>query len=440
MKTTEFPHRKIWRITYPVLISLLMEHLIGMTDTAFMGHVGEVELGASAIAGIYYMVLYMLGFGFSVGAEILMGRRNGEGQYRSIGNIFFQGSAILMMIAAAVTLLSYTVSPVLLRNILSSPAIYGATMDYINLRIWGLFFSLIACMFRAFYMATTRTSILTLNGIVMVLSNVVLNYIFVFGKLGLPAMGIAGAAIDCRGVYLRRLLRTLYPPADGLQTLRHVPFHAPLAADTATDIPCFGLDDRTVFHLVGYVALLLPCHRAPRRTAARRIEHRTERIGILLHVRIGFRFDRNGHRQQSDGQRQTAGGHARLLPHHADVRGGHPAAVPARHGLPGAHHAHLHRQCRPDSRRRTLHARHAAHLHPQRAGLRPLPRRIGNRQYAPGIPDGARLNDVIYICIIAVRLRSDIALCWTSDAVYALGLLVLSYLYLKRADWQSKRI
>lgn len=195
MKTTEFPHRKIWRITYPVLISLLMEHLIGMTDTAFMGHVGEVELGASAIAGIYYMVLYMLGFGFSVGAEILMGRRNGEGQYRSIGNIFFQGSAILMMIAAAVTLLSYTVSPVLLRNILSSPAIYGGTMDYINLRIWGLFFSLIACMFRAFYMATTRTSILTLNGIVMVLSNVVLNYIFVFGKLGLPAMGIAGAAI-----------------------------------------------------------------------------------------------------------------------------------------------------------------------------------------------------------------------------------------------------
>ena len=87
MKTTEFPHRKIWRITYPVLISLLMEHLIGMTDTAFMGHVGEVELGASAIAGIYYMVLYMLGFGFSVGAEILMGRRNGEGQYLSLIHI-----------------------------------------------------------------------------------------------------------------------------------------------------------------------------------------------------------------------------------------------------------------------------------------------------------------------------------------------------------------
>ena len=331
MKTTEFPHRKIWRITYPVLISLLMEHLIGMTDTAFMGHVGEVELGASAIAGIYYMVLYMLGFGFSVGAEILMGRRNGEGQYRSIGNIFFQGSAILMMIAAAVTLLSYTVSPVLLRNILSSPAIYGATMDYINLRIWGLFFSLhrlhVPCFLHGHHTHLHPHAERYRNGTQQRGAQLHIRL-----RETRPARHgdcRSSHRLDCRGVYLRRLLRTLYPPADGLQTLRHVPFHAPLAADTATDIPCFGLDDRTVFHLVGYVALLLPCHRAPRRTAARRIEHRTERIGILLHVRIGFRFDRNGHRQQSDGQRQTAGGHARLLPHHADVRGGHPAAVPA---------------------------------------------------------------------------------------------------------------
>ena len=135
MNTTEFSRRKIWTITYPVLISLLMEHLIGMTDTAFMGHVGEVELGASAIAGIYYMVLYMLGFGFSVGAEILMGRRNGEGQYRSIGNIFFQGSAVLLLVAAAVILLSYCVSPLLLRSLLSSPAVYEATVSYIDLQI-----------------------------------------------------------------------------------------------------------------------------------------------------------------------------------------------------------------------------------------------------------------------------------------------------------------
>ena len=74
--------------TLPVLISLLMEHLVGLTDTAYLGRVGEVELGASALAGVYYLVIYMLGFGFSVGAQVLMARRNGEGNYHRIGDVF----------------------------------------------------------------------------------------------------------------------------------------------------------------------------------------------------------------------------------------------------------------------------------------------------------------------------------------------------------------
>ena len=63
--------------------------MIGLTDTAYLGRVGEVELGASALAGVYYLVIYMLGFGFSVGAQVLMARRNGEGEYKRIGEVFF---------------------------------------------------------------------------------------------------------------------------------------------------------------------------------------------------------------------------------------------------------------------------------------------------------------------------------------------------------------
>ena len=56
-----YSYRNIWKVAYPILISLVMEQLIGMTDTAFLGRVGEVELGASAIAIVYYMVLFMAG-------------------------------------------------------------------------------------------------------------------------------------------------------------------------------------------------------------------------------------------------------------------------------------------------------------------------------------------------------------------------------------------
>ena len=78
---TKYTNGEIWKVAYPILISLIMEQLIGMTDTAFMGRVGEVELGASAIAGVYYLAIFMLGFGFSIGSQILIARRNGEGNF-----------------------------------------------------------------------------------------------------------------------------------------------------------------------------------------------------------------------------------------------------------------------------------------------------------------------------------------------------------------------
>lgn len=43
-----FTYKQIWLINFPVMMSLLMEQLINLTDTVFLGHVGEIELGASA--------------------------------------------------------------------------------------------------------------------------------------------------------------------------------------------------------------------------------------------------------------------------------------------------------------------------------------------------------------------------------------------------------
>lgn len=191
----QFSYKQIWIITYPVLVSLLMEQLIGMTDTAFLGRVGEIELGASALAGVYYLAIFMVAFGFRVGAQILMARRNGAQEYKAIGDIFTQGVLFLLALAAVMFTLSQIYSPVILRKLIGSDQVYTATLSYINWRVYGFFFSFVAEMFRAFYVATTRTKILTLNSIVMVSSNVVLNYILIFGKFGCPALGIAGAAI-----------------------------------------------------------------------------------------------------------------------------------------------------------------------------------------------------------------------------------------------------
>ena len=193
--TGTYSYRNIWRVAYPILISLVMEHMIGLTDTAFLGRVGEVELGASAIAIVYYMVLFMIGFGFSLGAQIIIGRRNGEGNFRDTGKIFWNGLYFLLGLSGIIIVLSEIFSPWLMGMMVSSNTIYGAALSYIRWRLPGMVFAFMTTIFRAFYVGTTQTKTLTLNSVVMVLSNVIFNYILIFGKLGLPALGITGAAI-----------------------------------------------------------------------------------------------------------------------------------------------------------------------------------------------------------------------------------------------------
>ena len=101
----------------------------------------------------------------------------------------------LLGFAAMMIVLSETLSPWLMSKIVSSEHILDAALTYVRWRVLGLFFAWTTAMFRAFYIGTMQTKTLTLNSIVMVLSNVVFNWILIFGNLGFPALGIAGAAI-----------------------------------------------------------------------------------------------------------------------------------------------------------------------------------------------------------------------------------------------------
>ena len=190
-----YSYRNIWRVAYPILISLVMEQMIGLTDTAFLGRVGEIELGASAIAIVYYMVLFMIGFGFSLGAQIIIGRRNGEGRFKETGKIFWNGLYFVLALSGLIIFLSEMFSPWLMRLMVSSESIYEAALSYVRWRLPGMVFAFVTAMFRAFYVGTTQTRTLTLNSVVMVLSNILFNWILIFGKFGCPALGITGAAV-----------------------------------------------------------------------------------------------------------------------------------------------------------------------------------------------------------------------------------------------------
>lgn len=159
-----------------------------------MGRVGEVELGAAAIAGIFYIVLYMIGFGFSTGAQILMARRNGEGKHREVGNIMDHSIYVMLALGIFLFIVIRYFSPAMLRPFIASDEIYQASVVYLQYRIYGVFFAFFNVLSRAFFVGITKTRLLTVSAVIMASVNVLFDYVLIFGHWGFPQMGIAGAA------------------------------------------------------------------------------------------------------------------------------------------------------------------------------------------------------------------------------------------------------
>lgn len=190
----QFTSRKIWLINFPVMMSVLVEQLINITDALFLARVGETELGASAVAAIYYLALYMLGFGFTLGLQVVIARRNGEGKYDRTGRTFFQGLWFLTALAVLLFIGSRLAAPLLLGRLISSEEVYRAILVYLDWRTVGLLFAFPSLAFRAFFVGITHTRMLTVNALAMVSANIVLNYLLIFGFGEFRGYGIAGAA------------------------------------------------------------------------------------------------------------------------------------------------------------------------------------------------------------------------------------------------------
>lgn len=190
----EATYRDIWKLAYPIILGSVAQTLISVSDTAFMGRVGKIELAAIGMVSVYYLILFMIGFSYTKGTQILVARRVGERKFKAAGIIFDHSMLAIMLIAVVLFLFMRFGSYAALNFLAQDISIQQAGTTYLEERSFGLLFSFSGSVFLAFYMGIGRTSFLLINILVMSTLNIVLNYLLIFGKFGFPEMGIAGAA------------------------------------------------------------------------------------------------------------------------------------------------------------------------------------------------------------------------------------------------------
>ena len=287
-----YTNKQIWSVSYPILLSLLAQNVINVTDTAFLGHVSEVALGASAMGGLFYICVFTIAFGFSTGSQIVIARRNGEGRYTDVGPVMIQGVMFLFVMALLLFGFTKAFGGNIMRLLVSSESIYKGTMEFLDWRIYGFFFSFINVMFRALYIGITRTKVLTINAVVMALTNVVLDYALIFGKFGLPEMGIKGAAIASVLAEASSILFFLiytYVTIDlkkyGLNRLR---------CTVDADSQHFLLHHAPILPVNGYMVRILCCRRTAGTTGTGDCQHSPE---YLRRIADSGQFTGNHHKQ-----------------------------------------------------------------------------------------------------------------------------------------------
>ena len=188
-------NREIWGIALPIMLGNLAQTIINFTDTAFLGHLGVVALGASMLAGLFYLLFTTVAAGFAIGIQIIVARRFGERNYGRIGVIFEHGSLFVLVLGSLLFSVLYFFSDHLLLWLIDSPGIYEASVEYVNYRQFGILFVCFNYLYRALYVGISNTKVITYSTIIMAVVNIVLDYCLIFGNLGFPQMGVGGAAL-----------------------------------------------------------------------------------------------------------------------------------------------------------------------------------------------------------------------------------------------------
>ena len=194
--------RKIIVLGIPLLFGQLTVYFQQIADSAMMGHFGEqsLELAAIGIAGLFTWVLNTCLWPMSVGVQAIVSRRYGRQDHGNEESRHFTGEAldngiVTALYASAAALILSLSAPFVLGALLNDGRIVELALQYIRIMRFALIPSGLFFILQGFFGAVNRTRYVMYSGLISNLLNIVLNWVFIFGKLGIPAMGIRGAAL-----------------------------------------------------------------------------------------------------------------------------------------------------------------------------------------------------------------------------------------------------
>ena len=188
-------NKKIFRIASPIAVQGVVSATLSMVDNLMVGVLGETELAAVGVAGQLFMIHYLILFGFVSGTATFLAQFYGTRDMANIRKVIGFGISLL----AVFGVLFFAAANLFTNGILSiytdDPAVREFAAVYVTINSFSFLLLAFNSPMEMAFKATQQVKLPRIISIVVFSSNTIINYILIFGKLGFPALGVAGAAI-----------------------------------------------------------------------------------------------------------------------------------------------------------------------------------------------------------------------------------------------------
>jgi putative MATE family efflux protein len=188
-------YKTILAVALPMMVSGFIQSIVLLTDAAFIARYSTEAFDAVGNGGLLFVTMYMALLGMGDGSQIIIARRIGEEHTSAIGRVF--GTSLMVHFLLAIILFSilFWVMPAAVMSYSKNAHIAEMQGKFIQIRSFALFFAMITISIQALFLAKGKTWVVLIAAIITATSNVILDYGLIFGRIGLPEMGMEGAAL-----------------------------------------------------------------------------------------------------------------------------------------------------------------------------------------------------------------------------------------------------
>ena len=182
-------------IAIPIALQNLLTYMTGMMDTVMLGQLGEVELSGASLANQFGTIYMVLTFGVASGANVLLSQYWGKGDTASIRSILAVAYRVALLLSLLFTAAAFLFPQAILSCFTPDQEVIAAGAGYLSIVCFSYTLNGMTNVMLMSLRSVGTVGISVLVYITSFFVNTALNWVLIFGKLGFPAMGMAGAAL-----------------------------------------------------------------------------------------------------------------------------------------------------------------------------------------------------------------------------------------------------